>query len=312
MVSAIGVDGASTSYKWTPTTGLACAKCATTRAFPQQTTTYTVTGYEGGCEIKKEITIEVISAPKADYFMSEATACRDSIVQFLNRSENAIGYIWDFGDGTISNETNPLHRYPAPGEYLVTLTAISPGGYCKNTTNLTQKVKIGKSVNAYFSSAPMYPDTLYMPNVSVQFVDSSVNAVSWLWQFGDGRSSTAPNPSHYYEQPGVYTVQLIVTNDVGCSDTISHGPYVIEVEKLEFPNVITPNADGQNDVFRLNYTGTQPTEMEIYTRWGELIFTGTNKWAPLADQDGEVQTGVYYYRVVVGKKVYTGSVTVIK
>lgn len=312
LIRTIGIEGSAVSYVWTPTTGLACAKCKQTLAYPEQTTTYTVTGYEAGCEIKKQITVEVIPMPKPDFYISQTSTCRDSLVQFLNRTQNGVGYLWDFGDGNISNQTNPLHRYPQSGEYTVTLTAVSIGGACKSSVTLDQNIFVAEDVKAHFGTIPMYPDTLYMPNVSVQFVDSSQNAISWYWLFGDGQSSYEQNPAHTYQSPGVYMPQLIVTNKAGCSDAVKYGPIVIQEEKLEFPNIITPNSDGFNDVFRLLYTGTQPTEMEIYTRWGELVFTGTNEWAPLPGRDGEVPPGVYYYRVVVGKKVYTGSLTVLK
>ena len=118
-------------------------------------------------------------------------------------------YVWDFGDGTTSTVADPgTHTYSSSGTYVVCLTAINSCGteqYC-DTVNITCPLPV-----AQFSVT----DTLY----EAQFTNTSTNADSWLWQFGDGQTATDSNATHSYSQAGTFTACLIVTNNCG-SDTL--------------------------------------------------------------------------------------------
>lgn len=143
-------------------------------------------------------------------------------------------------------------------------------------------------------SAP-FSFTLY------SFVDSSVGnngVATWEWDFGDGYTSSQQNPYHQYEGPGTYSVQLIVTNENGCVDTIEYD--VTINEGLIIANTFTPNGDGVNDYFMVPSSGVTEYHIQIFNRWGTLVFESD---APSVTWDGktkaglEVPSGTYFYIV---------------
>ena len=99
----------------------------------------------------------------------------------------------------------------------------------------------------------------------------------WQWDFGDGgsESSAEMEMSHTYETWGEFLVTLTLTGSNGCESVISHNVYVDA--DLEFPNVITPNGDGVNDVFAIkNLNPELDNVLTIYDRWGQKVYEMTN------------------------------------
>ncbi|MFN4123970.1 MAG: PKD domain-containing protein [Flavobacteriales bacterium] len=157
--------------------------------------------------------------------------------------------------------------------------------------------------------------------LTVNFNNISVNATTFFWEFGDGNVSNLQSPEHTYTDTGSYTVKLTVSNNAGCSKTISYSFIKVMDEFLIFfPNAFTPNGDGINPTFRpiMNYD-TEYT-LSIYNRWGEIIFgqTGNNiAW------DGTYKTklaeeGVYVWQislldpVIKEKRVFRGRVMLMQ
>ncbi len=136
--------------------------------------------------------------------------------QFSSQSTGAIAnLVWDFGDGTTSSETNPVHTYAAPGDYPVTLTVMSADGITSDTE--TQTVSIApptatlEPVMALFTFAPAADNPL-----AFQFSSQSTGAIAnLLWDFGDGTTSSETNPVHTYAAPGDYAVTLTVMSADG-------------------------------------------------------------------------------------------------
>jgi len=126
-------------------------------------------------------------------------------VRFLDMSSGDItAWNWQFGDGRGSSEQHPQHTYLSPGTYDVSLTVTGP----LDKASLTKPALIAVSqpqVSAAFDAAPRFGP----PPLTVQFTDQSKGPVNfWRWDFGDGTSSLARNPSHTYSLPGTYTVAL--------------------------------------------------------------------------------------------------------
>jgi PKD repeat protein len=132
-------------------------------------------------------------------------------------SVQAVSYLWDFGDGTTSTEANPVHTYAQDGFYIITLTITGADG-CVAT--------ISYAIDTTFSGFPdcvgyiMYTQTdLTTFDFSVDLYDSNgdpVMATDYLWDFGDGNTSSDPAPTHTYANEGVYTVQLHASTPDGC------------------------------------------------------------------------------------------------
>ncbi|ACL17071.1 PKD domain-containing protein [Methanosphaerula palustris] len=151
-----------------------------------------------------------------DFSVDATTGIAPTTIRFTDTTPNGqTAWQWDFGDGTTSKEENPVHLYQNGGNYTVTLTATSPYG----TTSVTKDAYIhlaGKPVAA-FTSTPQVGTVPF----DVSFTDMSTGgtAVGYYWQFGDGNFSTLQNPVHTYTHEGVYTVQMIVFNQYGVSNT---------------------------------------------------------------------------------------------
>ncbi|HKK43360.1 MAG TPA: PKD domain-containing protein, partial [Bacteroidales bacterium] len=168
-----------------------------------------------GCSGTDSIHINVImpSVPVAD-FGPDTTGCSPLVVKFRNNSNPGSSYLWDFGDNTYSTEEEPSHTYYLPGQYTVRLTASNIAG--QSTTS--HAITVYQSPSAVFTA---YPENVTMNNQEVLFTNLSNNATQYIWDFGDGTSSTLENPVHIYDTSGVYPVILEAVTDEGCTDTIS-------------------------------------------------------------------------------------------
>jgi len=140
-------------------------------------------------------------------------------VQFTDISlNNPTSWSWEFGDGNTSTQQDPLHTYITPGTYTVNLTVANDYGW--DTASKVNVITAEPPCPAPIADFTAVPDEGPVP-LSVQFTDISLNnPTSWLWEFGDGATSTLQNPAYTYTVPGTYTVNLTVTNACG-SDTIS-------------------------------------------------------------------------------------------
>lgn len=311
LISTGGLGGGI--FSWVPTNGVADPSAAVTMASPDTTTTYKIVIAEGGCIDSAEVTIEVIPRPAMAFINSFDEGCAPLEVSFTSVSTDAISLIWNFGDDSATvNGDSPIHTFAEPGSYPVTLYGVTTGG-CIDSSEVLM-VTVHDTIAADFVSTPMFPVELVIPGSEVDFLDISNEAITWLWEFGNGQSSALQNPSTAFDQPGEYMVSLQVTNDNGCTSEITHGPYIVIVPDLFIPNVFSPNQDGINDGFRVDYNGNQPYQLQIFDRWGKELFQSRNRndsW------EGDYQTsavpeGVYFYRIQIGGKSYAGDVTLVR
>lgn len=153
----------------------------------------------------------------ADFSSSVTRGCVGEPIQFTDLStSNPNIWAWDFGDGATDTTGNPSHTYTAPGTYTVSLIAANSGS-CGDTITRVGYITVIPSPEAKFGSNN--PNACSAPH-TVQFADSSINAVSWLWNFGDSTTSTLRNPSHTYTTIDTYTVSLTVMNADSCTNTL--------------------------------------------------------------------------------------------
>ncbi len=165
--------------------------------------------------------------PKASFTAAPLKGHRPLKVSFLNTSSNANSYLWDFGDATRSQEENPVHEYTEAGKYTVTLTASS--GDLADTVTRKSLIVVLDIVppQAGFEAAPLNgPKPL-----RVNFSNTSSHAKSYLWDFGDAKSSQEENPVHEYSQAGKYTVSLMAGNG-SLTDTITRKDLITVIEKV--------------------------------------------------------------------------------
>lgn len=160
-------------------------------------------------------------------FASEATSgCGPTVIQFEDLSTGTItNWFWVFGNGSISTDQNPVAIYPNPGTYNVSLTVTD--GFNSDTKTIIGYILIGPESAAPVVQFVADTTSSCTNNLQVQFTDLSTNAVSWLWDFGDGDTSHMQNPTHNFDSAGYYSVNLQVTNSIGCVRDTTYSNYIV-------------------------------------------------------------------------------------
>ena len=155
-----------------------------------------------------------------DFFYSpENPVNMGEVIQFTDNSTNGsiVYWTWDFGDGTTSNEQNPIHQYSSSGNYTVNLTVVNDNStisYCEKW------IMINTPPVANFSYSPKNPVNV---DEIIQFTDNSTDPdgsiVNWMWNFSDGTTSNEQNPRNRFISAGTYNVNLTVVDNNGA---VSH------------------------------------------------------------------------------------------
>ncbi|OQB38150.1 MAG: PKD domain protein [Euryarchaeota archaeon ADurb.Bin165] len=231
------------SYKWQFGDGSKNQTGKTTHHSFTEQGTYTVnmTAPSGTCcdnytNIKGSRQIRVLAPPMARFIVSETTPtdmCSPLTITFNDTSPSGTAdygapssWQWNFGDNSANATTrNVTHTYYHPGTYSVSLTVSNIAG--SDTYQEKDLVKVSGVPKAGFTASPR---TGKAP-LGVQFTDTSKGVpTGWSWQFGDGETNNTQNPYHKYNNAGLYTVNLTVTN--GCG-----------VDSANYTKFITVNAN---------------------------------------------------------------------
>ena len=171
------------------------------------TVTLTASGDGGENSTSETITV-AYPVPVANFTMDKTEAEPGETITFTNSTQNAISYLWDFGDDKTSTDENPTHAYSSDGTFTVTLTATGVGD--ENSTSKTITVAYPAPV-ANFTMDKTEAET----GETITFTNSSENATTYSWDFGDGNTSTDENPTHSYSSDDTFTVTLTATGDGG-------------------------------------------------------------------------------------------------
>jgi len=143
-------------------------------------------------------------------------------------------------------------------------------------------------------------DTLGNAPMTVDFTNSSLYALNYLWNYDDGNTDDVTSTamvSHTFTTPGYYEVVLTASNGI-CTDTDTMLINVLPPMIVTPPNVFTPNGDGANDAYFVNVQYGEYFEAEIINRWGNFI-TSLNTLNQGWDgkmNGKELDDGVYYIK----------------
>lgn len=219
----------------------------------------TVKDLLNGCDTVVTRHIYIADIPLANFV--QADGCFGTPIDFSNTSTLGVGnltYEWYFGpSGAFSNLGSPSFNYPAPGPYTVKLIVTSDVGF---------KDSVSKVINIYAIPQAKMEVENACAGTTVKFTDKSAlpaGAPSYLWNFGDGGTSTLANPAHLYTQPGLYPVSLTVTVN-GCSNRVDG--YATQAPRA-VPDFTFGVAQCDNLGIPFNNTSTPPLFGSFGTSW---------------------------------------------
>ncbi|HEX2898339.1 MAG TPA: PKD domain-containing protein, partial [Bacteroidia bacterium] len=311
-LQALGGFG-NANYQWSPPLAFDDPNAQQPMAYLQDTTTVGLILSESGCSDTVTLEVAVIPSPEAAFLHSPASGCAPLSLSVLENSSQAQAYLWNFGDGSpVSNLPATTHTYDQPGIYSLHFTALHEGACFSEAPSLT--VTVLEPPLPVVQAQPDYPAVLYLPEAAIALQELNPDVASSSWDFGDGVRGSGRSVDHVYSEPGYYFVIVHAGNAAGCMVRDTLGPYEVRLPDLFVPNVFSPNGDGVNDVFLVNYNGDQPFGLTILDRWGARAYQGNRKtmgWDGLVN--GQLAPdGVYYYHLRIGEKEYSGELSLLR
>ena len=202
-------------------------------------------------------------APLASFYAQPELGDVPLSVDFTDTSAGVVAsWLWDFGDGITTTVQHPTHVFTRSAAYTVTLAVSGPAGGDAFTRADAITVTI-PPLAAAFDARPL----LGTPPLTVTFTDRSTGPPieGWNWAFGDGVTSTLPQPVHVYTQVGAYTVTLVVTADEQVT-SLARPRYVVVAERLSqvlLPVVLRGDAPQHAGALQLSAPGSGPPSLEV-------------------------------------------------
>ncbi len=226
-----------------------------------------------------------------------AAGCTPLVTTIQDRSQpvdSTYHLYWEFGNGNIAAGLTATNTYHEAGNYDVYLSITSPIG-CFTDTVFENLISADLPPVANFSWTPSADFDRF---TEFEFIDSSERALNWNWIFDTlSQPDIRRAPIYNFPDTGYHNVILIVEDQYGCFDTLTQGIDIMTPQTYFLPNAFTPNGDGLNDEFiGIGLTDyIQDFRMDIFDRWGGLIFTSQDirkGWT-----GSNVPTGMYVYKV---------------
>jgi PKD repeat protein len=252
----------------------------------------TVQGADSTCFSTSCMTIVInLHVCHAAFTYYPDTANAGNTIHFFDLSTGDIAYwYWSFGDGTYSTENNPVHTYPGPGYYLVSLTVTSWNQSCSDQVFDTIYVSSGPDCQAYFT----YASDPAVGNNTIVFTDLSTGSPSaWFWNFGDGTSGSVQNPIHTFAGPGIYNVCLTITGN-NCTSTFCK-------------DVIIQDSLNYHQIYGQVFAGNFPLSSGL-----AIIFSldTTANYQPYVNVCPIDSNGIYYFTLVPDGNYYIMAIPI--
>jgi hypothetical protein len=210
---------------------------------------------------------------------SSLAGCVPLKLHFTNNVISCDSCIWMFGDGGYSTRMNPDWLFDVEGEYQVILKVFGPNGLQGTSSRL---IKVYPKPRARFE---ITPEKVVIPDDDIRFLNYSANGIRYEWDFGDGNTSELFEPRHKYSKYGNFSVQLIVSSEYACKDSLTvFNPFSKSEYFIDFPNAFIPNPEGPSggfysyksdegaQVFHPSFSGISHYQLKIFSKLGILIF----------------------------------------
>lgn len=272
------------------------------------------------CVSSKSEKIYVAETPVVSF--SGKNSCLGVPVDFTSNLYLNVGlptYSWDFGDGTISSQSNPSHTYLSSGNFNVKLSVTSNLGCVGKSTDLPLQIFV-KPVATYTSEYLLSRGL----ETDWQFTFTGSGADHYEWYFEDGQTDFQMGPLFKtFSKTGDFKTKLIVYTNQGCYDSLSQVIFLKPELLYHLPTAFSPNNDGLNDMWPGSFTptfGLKKYRLTVLDRWGNIMFKSNDPaigWNG-KDLDGnDVLEGVYAFEInfrYIDDKLYVhrGTLTVLK
>lgn len=299
-VTLIANANPSGTFYWGPNN----TQSSSTNSFtPQQDTTLQVFNILNGCSSDTiQATVTVLPLPISTFTADVTEGCVPLIVNLSADAGNNASYSWQTSNQLTASGEQANLSFNTNGTYTVSLTTTLNG--CASTTSIANLITVENyPIAAFEPSSEVFTE----PNQELYFLNTSVGASSYIWNFGAGATSTEVGPSHVFEvgNEGVDVI-LYAFSSLGCSDSTSF--YIGFDPGLVYyiPNTFSPDGDQFNQTFLPIFTyGIDPYnyQMLIYNRWGEIIFESLHPeigWdGSYGAQGNPAQNGTYTYLITI-------------
>lgn len=245
----------------------------------------------------------------AEFIVYNNRVCLGETVSFESmENDRPVSYLWNFGDGNISRETNPKHNYETPGKFNVTLTLIDKQSGTEHTTIQHDIVTILSKPNvrfAYSEESVKHDDNKLMYPYTTFKVKNSLKNTTYEWTFGNGESSSGKMVRTIHKKAANYLVKLTAKDENGCLATIEKTIKIKNNFILYAPNGLRLNPDNpENGIFmpKALVEWDIPFEMVITNKSGKVIYKTSDKnegWNGKLNNTGQqMQEGIYFWKIV--------------
>lgn len=272
---------------------------ATTNAITVNSSgSYSVTYTDGNncSNVSNTITVSVSNAPEPSVSTSGSTTICQGATLTLTASISD-SYQWNLNGTPISGATAQTYGATASGVYTVTVTNADP------CDGVGTSAPTAVFVNPTPTAAANYNNN----GLSYNFINNSLGATSYIWNFGDGNNSTAVNPSYTYASNVNVTVTLIAING-SCSDTITIPLGFVSVQEIVEPISdinLYPNPTNNLATLSLQLANEGDITIQVIDITGKIIATETRSDVYSGQQQfmidaTELQNGLYFINIVAG------------
>jgi gliding motility-associated-like protein len=294
--------------------------------------------------ITKRITIPMQTL-SAVFSATPRAACYPVDISINNSSTGADTFLWAvYSDGaliTTSNLRNPVFKMTSPGIYDIFLKA----SYSTTQQSVEAELKGIRVFDIPKADFNVRSNMIYVPDVELQVTNFSTGADSYLWDFGDGNTTDEFEPRHTYLSQGKYNVKLTAVRNYGeqdvygdgttdrvlvCYDSAMQEVTAVNGGSIVIPNAFTPSTAGPsggrpapggfNDVFIPRVKGVTAYTLQIFNRWGTMVFESRDAsigWDGYDHSGKLMPAGVYVYRIALTQSdgertTRIGDVTLIR
>ena len=269
------------------------------------THTFSPTGIQ--CPVDVDMTISIVPSAPPSFIADNLSGCNPLPVNFstVNPIPGA-NYTWYWNNNEIGTGSSLSYILDASGYHDITLEYELSS--CSETTTYDDYIFIENDPIASFTSSP---GVISSEIESISFLNSTIGATTYLWEFGDNTTSTNQNPTHtYIGASDNILVSLTASSPLGCSDIYELTLVVLSEAIFYIPNTFTPDEDEHNQLWRPIFTSgfdIYSFQLEIYNRWGEIIWETNNAsagWDGTYGINGlKVPSGIYNWTIRYGSKI---------